>query len=244
MSILAVIPVRMGSSRFPGKPLKKINGIPMVQRVIENCTKSKLITNLVTATCDNEIFKFVNSIQKEVVMTSKKHTRASDRVCEAVKILEKRKKRKYKIVVMIQGDEPMITGKMIDTALQPMMRDKSINVINLMGPIISKKELLNNNTIKVVCDKKMNSIYFSRSVIPNFKKFKKNYFFKQVCVIPFKRDFLFKYSSLKETKLEKAESIDMLRVIENNFKVKLVKISNYTHAVDNLKDLKFVEKLI
>ena len=177
-------------------------------------------------------------------MTSKKHTRASDRVCEAVKILEKRKKRKYKIVVMIQGDEPMITGKMIDTALQPMMRDKSINVINLMGPIISKKELLNNNTIKVVCDKKMNSIYFSRSVIPNFKKFKKNYFFKQVCVIPFKRDFLFKYSSLKETKLEKAESIDMLRVIENNFKVKLVKISNYTHAADNLKDLKFVEKLI
>ena len=244
MSILAVIPVRMGSSRFPGKPLKKINGIPMVQRVIENCTKSKLITNLVTATCDKEIFKFVNSIKKEVVMTSKKHTRASDRVCEAVKILEKRKKRRYKIVVMIQGDEPMITGRMIDIALKPMMREKSINVINLMGPIISKKELFNKNTIKVVCDRKMNAIYFSRSVIPNFKKFKKNYFFKQVCVIPFKRDFLFKYSSLKETKLEKAESIDMLRVIENNFKVKLVKISHYTHAVDSLKDLKIVEQLI
>ena len=244
MSILAVIPVRMGSSRFPGKPLKKINGIPMVQRVIENCTKSKLITNLVTATCDKEIFEFVNSIKKEVVMTSKKHTRASDRVCEAVKILEKRKKRKYKIVVMIQGDEPMITGRMIDIALKPMMREKSTNVINLMGPIISKKELFNKNTIKVACDKKMNAIYFSRSVIPNFKKFKKNYFFKQVCVIPFKRDFLFKYSSLKETKLEKAESIDMLRVIENNFKVKLVKIPHYTHAVDSLKDLKIVEQLI
>jgi len=244
MSILAVIPVRMGSSRFPGKPLKKINGIPMVQRVIENCTKSRLITNLVTATCDKEIFKFVNSIKKEVVMTSKKHTRASDRVCEAVKILEKRKKRKYKIVVMIQGDEPMITGRMIDIALKPMMRKKSTNVINLMGPIISKKELFNKNTIKVTCDEKMNAIYFSRSVIPNFKKFKKNYFFKQVCVIPFKRDFLFKYSSLKETKLEKAESIDMLRVIENDFKVKLVKISNYTHAVDSLKDLKIVEQLI
>ena len=244
MSILAVIPVRMGSSRFPGKPLKKINGIPMVQRVIENCNKSELITNLVTATCDKEIFEFVNSIKKEVVMTSKKHTRASDRVCEAVKILEKRKKRKYKIVVMIQGDEPMITGRMIDIALKPMMREKSTNVINLMGPIISKKELFNKNTIKVACDKKMNAIYFSRSVIPNFKKFKKNYFFKQVCVIPFKRDFLFKYSSLKETKLEKAESIDMLRVIENNFKVKLVKIPHYTHAVDSLKDLKIVEQLI
>lgn len=244
MNILAVIPVRMGSSRFPGKPLKKINGIPMVQRIIKNCSKSKLITNLVTATCDKEIFNYVNSLKKKVVMTSKKHTRASDRVCEAVKILEKKEKKKYKIVVMIQGDEPMVTGKMIDIAIRPMIRDKSINIINLMGPITNNRELLNKNTIKVTHDKNMNAIYFSRSVIPNYKKFKKNYFLKQVCVIPFKRDFLFKYSSLKETKLEKAESIDMLRVLENNYKVKLVKLSHNTHAVDNLKDLKLVESLI
>ena len=145
---------------------------------------------------------------------------------------------------MIQGDEPMVTGKMIDMAIRPMIRDKSINVINLMGPITNNRELLNKNTIKVTHDKNMNAIYFSRSVIPNYKKFKKNYFLKQVCVIPFKRDFLFKYSSLQETKLEKAESIDMLRVLENNYKVKLVKLSDNTHAVDNLKDLKLVESLI
>ena len=81
-------------------------------------------------------------------------------------------------------------------------------------------------------------------MIPYFKRFIKNFYFKQVCVIPFRRDFLFKYSSLKETKLEKAESIDMLRIVENNLKVKLVKVSQYTHAVDNLKDLKLVEGLI
>ena len=91
MSILAVIPVRMGSSRFPGKPLKKIKGVPMVERIIKNCSKSKLVKNLVTATCDDEIFNYLKSINKKVIMTSKKHTRASDRVCEAVKILEKRK---------------------------------------------------------------------------------------------------------------------------------------------------------
>ncbi|MFL2875784.1 MAG: 3-deoxy-manno-octulosonate cytidylyltransferase [Candidatus Pelagibacter sp.] len=244
MSILAVIPVRMGSSRFPGKPLKKINGTPMVQRVINNCEKSKLVKKVVTATCDKEIFKFVSSLKKDVVMTSKKHNRASDRVCEAVKKLEKNKNKKYKIVVMIQGDEPMVTGKMIDNALKPMLSDKSINVINLVSPIRSKDELLDINTIKVTYDKKMNAVYFSRSVIPFFKKFIKNFFFKQVCVIPFRRDFLFKYSSLKETKLEKVESIDMLRIVENNLKVKLVKVSQYTHAVDNLKDLKLVERLI
>ena len=111
-------------------------------------------------------------------MTSKKHTRASDRVCEAVKILEKKEKKKYKIVVMIQGDEPMVTGKMIDMAIRPMIRDKSINVINLMGPITNNRELLNKNTIKVTHDKNMNAIYFSRSVIPNYKKFKKKLFFE------------------------------------------------------------------
>ncbi len=244
MSIIAVIPVRMGSSRFPGKPLKKINGIPMVQRVINNCTKSKYINDIVTATCDQEIFDFVSSLKKKVVMTSKKHNRASDRVCEAVKILEKKRKKKYKIIVMIQGDEPMVSGKMIDKALKSMLSDKTINVINLTSSIKNKEELMDKNTIKVTFDKNMDAIYFSRSIIPHFKKFIKNYFFKQVCVIPFKRNFLFKYSSLQETKLEKAESIDMLRILENNQKVKLVKISEYTHAVDNKKDLELVEKLI
>ena len=244
MNILAVIPVRMGSSRFPGKPLKKINGIPMVQRIINNCSQSRLVKEIVTATCDKEIFNFVSSLNKKVTMTSKKHNRASDRVCEAVKILEKKRKKKYDIIVMIQGDEPMVSGKMIDKALRPMFYDKTINVINLVSPINNKKELIDKNTIKVTFDRIMNAIYFSRSVIPNFKKFFKNFYYKQVCVIPFKRNFLFKYSSLAETKLEKVESIDMLRIIENNLKVKLVKITEYTHAVDNQKDLRFVERLI
>lgn len=244
MNIIGVIPVRMGSSRFPGKPLKKINGKPMIQKVFENCSKSKFIKQLFIATCDKEIFKFSQSKNFKVIMTSKKHKRASDRVCEAVKKIEKETKKKPDIIVMIQGDEPMVTGKMIDKSLEPMIKDKKIHVINLIGPIKYKKELIDPNTIKVVSDNQENAIYFSRSVIPYKTVFKTDFFFKQVCVIPFRRDFLFKYSSLQETKLEVAESIDMLRIIENGLKVKLVKIKKYTHAVDNLKDLKLVEKLI
>ena len=91
MNILAVIPVRMGSSRFPGKPLKKIKGKPMVQMILENCKKSKIASEIVIATCDIAISKFVKSINHNVIMTSKKHTRASDRVCEAVKKIERKK---------------------------------------------------------------------------------------------------------------------------------------------------------
>lgn len=244
MNILAVIPVRMGSSRFPGKPLKMIKGRPMVQRILENCKRSKIISEIIIATCDKVILNFAKSINQKVVMTSKKHSRATDRVCEAVKKVEKEKNKNYDIVIMIQGDEPMVSGKMIDLAAEALINNKKVNVVNLVGPIKSEKELLDKNTIKVVYDKKMNAIYLSRSVIPVFKKFKKKYFYKQVCVIPFRRDFLFKYSKLNETKLEMEESIDMLRIIENGYNLKFVKIKEYTHAVDSIKDLKLVEKLI
>ncbi len=244
MNILTVIPVRMGSSRFPGKPLKMIKGKPMVQRILENCKKSRITSEIIIATCDEAILNFAKSINQKVVMTSKKHSRASDRVCEAVKKIERKKRKNYDIVIMVQGDEPMVSGKMIDLATKALIKDKNINVVNLVGPINTEKELLDKNTIKVTHDKKMNAIYLSRSVIPHYKKFKKNYFYKQVCVIPFRRDFLFKYSLLSETKLEIEESIDMLRVIENGYKLKFVKIKKFTHAVDNIKDLKLVETLI
>ena len=138
----------------------------------------------------------------------------------------------------------MVNGKMIDMAAKAVIKDKKVNIVNLIGPIRNEMELYNKNTIKVTYDKKMSAIYLSRSVIPFCKKFKKNFFFKQVCVIPFRKNFLYKYSTLKETKLEIEESIDMLRVIENGFKLKFVKVKEYTHAVDNLKDLKLVERLI
>ena len=244
MKIIAIIPARMGSSRFPGKPMKKINGMPMIQRVFNNVKKNNLISDVVVATCDKIIFNFILSINGKAIMTSKKHKRASDRCSEALRILEKRKKIKYDIVVMVQGDEPMINPKMITEAVKPMLRNKKINVVNLISPIKNQKDFNDKNFIKVVHDKKYNAIYLSRSKIP-FIKFKKNKNIKkQVCVIPFRRNFLIKYNSMKPPPLEKIESIDMLRVVENGYKLHLAKTKYFSHAVDTKKDLIKVEKYL
>ena len=244
MKIIAIIPARMGSSRFPGKPMKKINGLPMIQHVFNNVKKNKLLSNVVVATCDKIIFNFVKSINGDAIMTSQKHKRASDRCSEALKIIEKRRRIKYDIVVMIQGDEPMINSKMITQAITPMLKNSKINVVNLISPIKNEKDFNDRNFIKVVHDKKYNAIYFSRAKIP-FIKFKKNLNIKkQVCIIPFRRDFLIKYNNMKPTPLEKIESIDMLRVLENGYKLFLVKTKYFSHAVDTKKDLIKVEKYL
>lgn len=243
--ILTIIPARMGSSRFPGKPLKKINGKSMIQIILEQALSSKLSSYVFVATCDKQIADHVNMINGNVIMTSSKHERASDRCAEAMRKLEKKLRIKFDIVVMIQGDEPMISSKMIDKSILPFYKDKSIQVANLLGKIKDNDELCDPSCIKVVIDKFDNAIYFSREPIPSSRNYKNKVIYnKQVCVIPFKRDFLIKYNKLKETKLEKAESIDMLRVIENNYKIKMIRINKYTHAVDTPSDLKLVSKLM
>ena len=126
MKIISIIPARMGSSRFPGKPLAKINGVPMIQHVYNNVKKNKILSDVVVATCDKVIFDFVKSIKGIAIMTSKKHKRASDRCYEAMRILEKKRKIKYDIIVMVQGDEPMINSRMISDAVKPLLRNKKI----------------------------------------------------------------------------------------------------------------------
>ena len=243
--ILALIPARMGSSRFPGKPMAKINNKPMIEIIYNNVKKSKLIQTTFVATCDEIIHNHIKSIGGNSVLTSNSHERASDRCAEAMIKLERKLNIKFDIIVMIQGDEPMITKKMIDSSIKPFFNDSSLNVVNLIGKIKDKKELNDRSCIKVVTDKNNNAIYFSREPIPSQSKSNINIKYqKQVCVIPFKRDFLLKYNKLKETYLEKIESIDMLRVLENNYKVHMVKVENYTHAVDTRLDLKLVSKLM
>ena len=244
MKILSIIPARMGSSRFPGKPLKLINGKPMIQYVFEHSQKSKLIDKTIVATCDDDIKNFIISIGGEVIMTSKKHERASDRSYEAMIKLEKKLKKKFDIIVMIQGDEPMISSKMIDKSIRPLIKNKKIGVVNIVSKIKDKKEFNDKNCIKVVQDKNNNALYFSRSPIPFLQTINKTFIKKQVCSIPFRRDTLEYYFKKKLSSLEKIESIDMLRFLENGIKVKLVETDKYTHAVDTLSDIKKVQKLM
>lgn len=246
MSVVGIIPVRMASSRFPGKPLAKILGIPMVGHVYYRSKMSKMLDEVYIATCDEDIAQYAESIGAPYVMTKDTHQRASDRTAEAMLKIEKKNKKRLKIVVMIQGDEPMLVPEMISDAVKPLMKDKNINVSNLMGTLKSKKEEDDPNSIKVVVDKKNSALYFSRQPIPYLRKDVKLSIsrYKQVCIIPFRRDFLLQFNNLESTPLEKAESVDMLRVLENGYKVQMVPSDYPTYSVDTIQDLRLVERLM
>lgn len=245
MNIIGIIPARMGSSRFPGKPLAKIAGIPMVGHVYFRSKMSKILKDVFIATCDKEIMDYAGSINAKAIMTKATHERASDRCAEAMLKIEQETGKKIDIVVMIQGDEPMIFPEMIDLALGPIMRDNSIKVVNLMAPIKDRKEHADPNCPKVVVDSQNFALYFSREPIPSWQKGAKEVkMLKQVCIIPFARDFLLKFNELEPTHLEIVESVDMNRILEHGYKVKMVFEDFNTYCVDTPEDLSKVEKLM
>lgn len=244
MKILALIPARMGSSRFPGKPMALILGKPMVGHVYERVAKSPLLDLTVVATCDKEVYDYIESIGGVAVMTSNQHERASDRCAEALAKLEDVNKTQYDIVVMVQGDEPMTHPEMIAEAVQPLLDDPAVYVVNLLGKIKDTAEFEDRNCIKVVCDLKFNALYFSREPIPTRCKVNDITMGKQVCIIPFRRKFLLQYISMAPTPLEIAESVDMMRVLEYGYKVRMTPTRYNSQAVDTPEDLIKVEKLM
>jgi 3-deoxy-manno-octulosonate cytidylyltransferase (CMP-KDO synthetase) len=243
MNILALIPARMGSSRFPGKPMAKILGKPMIGHVHDRVSKCDLLVKTVVATCDQEILKYIESIGGEAIMTSDHHERASDRCAEALNYLEKEDKVKYDIIVMVQGDEPMTHPNMITEAVAPMLNNPKILVTNLLGDIENIEEFEDRNCIKVVCDLNSDALYFSREPIPT-RRLEGALMKKQVCIIPFRREFLLKYTSLDPTPLEIVESVDMMRVLEHGLKVHMIPTKYKSYAVDTKSDLMRVEAIM
>jgi 3-deoxy-manno-octulosonate cytidylyltransferase (CMP-KDO synthetase) len=244
MKIIALIPARMGSSRFPGKPMVKILGKPMIGHVYERVSQSPLLNLTAVATCDKEIFDYIESIGGIAVMTKDTYERASDRCAEALEKLEKLNNTKYDVVVMVQGDEPMTHPGMIAEAIQPMLDDPEVQVVNLLGEIVDHNEFEDRNCIKVVCDLNLNALYFSREPIPTRSKSPNVPMGKQVCVIPFRRDYLIEYTNLSPTPLEVAESVDMMRILENGMKVRMTPTKYNTQSVDTPSDLEKVAQLM
>lgn len=240
--IVAVVPARMGSSRFPGKPLATILGRPMIEHVVRRAMMCEQLDAVYVATCDEEIRRVVEGFGATAMMTSAAHERASDRVAEAAESLD------ADIIVMIQGDEPMIKPEMITAAVGPLLRDESVVCVNLARRIAKREDYVNPNTIKVVMNVHGDALYFSRAPIPAGLDFNgaaaRPPVYKQVCVIPFRRDFLHEFASLPPTLLERVESVDMLRVIEHGGRVRMVEIETDTHAVDTPEDLRLVENLM
>ena len=245
MNIIGIIPARMASSRFPGKPLALINGIPMVGHVYQRCKMSSLLNELYVATCDQSVVDYVESIGGKAVMTADTHERASDRCAEAMLTIEKQTGRRIDIMVMIQGDEPMTRPEMIDEAVQPLLGDPSVLITNLVADIKTIEEFEDPNEVKVVVDKKGNALYFSREPVPSRKKGVTEVpMKKQVCIIPFRRDFLLEYNTMEPTQLEIIESVDMMRILENGLDVKMIPTAYESKSVDTLTDLREVEQLM
>lgn len=240
MKAVALIPARMSSSRFPGKPLAPLAGRPMIEHVYWRTRMCRSLSAVYVATCDDEIANAVRGFGGDAIMTSAAHERATDRIAEAANGLD------AEIIVMVQGDEPMIVPEMIDLALAPILQFSDVVCTNLMTPISTVEEFEDRNTIKVVCDAQGDALYMSREPIPTQQRlaFESLHAAKQVCVIPFRREFLDVYSALTPTPLEQAESIDMLRAIEHGYKIRMVPCDVPSHAVDTPADLSKVDGLL
>lgn len=242
---IGIIPARMASSRFPGKPLASICGVPMVGHCYFRSKMARRLEEVYVATCDREIADYVESIGGKAVMTADTHTRCGDRTAEALQYIERDRGERVDIVVLIQGDEPMLRPKMIDEAVQPMLDDESILITNLMAPLKDATEHDDINEVKVVVDQEGFALYLSREPIPSRRKGGENVSkMKQVCIIPHRRDFLLKFNELSPTPLEIAESVDMLRVLEHGYRIKMVPTKYDVYSVDTEEDRQRVESLM
>jgi 3-deoxy-manno-octulosonate cytidylyltransferase (CMP-KDO synthetase) len=241
MKIIGIIPARLASSRLPQKPFADILGMPMIGHVYHRSKLCKTLDEVYVATCDKEIYDYIISIGGKAIMTSNNHERASDRTAEALLKIESDANCRIDIVVMIQGDEPMITPEMINDSIKPLINDKGIKITNLMAKMNSIQEHEDPAEVKVVVDKNNYALYFSREPIPSRKKGVEDVpMLKQVCIIPFVRDFLLEYNLMEQTPLEIIESVDMNRLLENGIKIKMVLSETETYSVDTPADLENV----
>ena len=236
--VIAIIPARMAATRFPGKPLAKIFGLPMIEHVRRRVCLCKTLTEVFVATCDDEIKETVEFFGGKVIMTSKSHERCTDRIEEAVRNLE------ADIVVNVQGDEPLVTPDMIEKLVEPLGHSDDIQAVCLIYPIVELSDIEDINTVKAVINIDNSIMYFSRSVIPNFKRGEKSNFFEQSGIMAYRKDFLHKYSKLPQTPLERAESVDMLRILEHGYKIYGVITDNVTIEVDIPEHISKIEEAI
>ena len=243
MKVLALIPARLASTRFPNKPLAQILEKSMLQHIVERVQLCKEIDQVAVATCDQEIINHVQSLGHQAIMTSNLHERASDRCAEAVTKLEKSKNTKYDIVVMVQGDEPMTDPRMLSDVLRPFTDDPNLQVVNLYADI-QPGEFASTNCVKVVMDLVGNALYMSRAPIPVSMDGIDRPSGKQLGLIAFRRQALQKFTELTPTPLEVNESVDMLRFLEHGIKIRMQRTIYRTHAVDIPSDIAEVERLM
>lgn len=245
MNILGIIPARYGSTRLTGKPLLDICGKPMIQRVYERA--AKIVQHVVVATDDKRIEKAVQDFGGKVVMTSPNHNTGTNRCLEAYDIITAQTNAKFDVVINIQGDEPLLEPEQL--RLLTSCFDDTTEMATLVIKVKENENLLNGG-VYVVLDKFKNALYFSRSVIPfvrdadvsNWQQ--KHTFYKHVGMYAFRPDALRTFADLQQTSLEKAESLEQNRWLENGKKIKVEITEFETIAVDTMEDLEKVRAMI
>lgn len=236
--ITAVIPARMASSRYPGKPLAMIEGLAMVEHVRRRTLLACGVDHVVVATCDQLIADAVAAADGRAVMTKDTHVRCTDRVQEAMMSLP------GDIVAMVQGDEPLLNPAAVEQVSKPLIDDSTLDCVNLLSPLESAADLSNPNIVKAVCDLAGNVIYLTRAAVPHFRARVDVPVFRQTGIMAFRTTFLHRYSALPETPLERAESVDMLRVLEHGIRIRGVVTSYVTLGVDRPSDVPLVERVL
>lgn len=239
MKFIGIIPARYASTRFPGKPLADIHGKSMIQRVVEQAQKASLLAEVVVATDDERIEAHVKGFGGKVVMTSLDHQSGTDRCFEA---LEKLGKSNWDVVINIQGDEPYILPSQIDLVCS-CFTSPSVEIATLVKKVASLEELLNVNSPKVVISNRKQAIYFSRTPIPYYRGKEQDQwlslhtYYKHIGIYAYRSDILEAITCIPPSSLEKAESLEQLRWIENGYKINIEITETESVAVDVPEDI-------
>jgi 3-deoxy-manno-octulosonate cytidylyltransferase (CMP-KDO synthetase) len=246
MSVVAIIPARYGSTRLPGKPLAMIGGKPMIQHVYQSAAKAKILDRVIVATDDRRIEAAVKNFGGEVMMTSPKHASGTDRLAEVARKL------KADLLVNVQGDLPFIHVDTITLAVEPLRRNRSIPMGTVCTAIDDEAEWQNPNIVKVLKDRAGFAMYFTRAPIPYVRdqtvdlsggklparRKRRLWGYRHLGLYVYRRDFLLKFARLQPTVLERIESLEQLRALENGFQIYVAEVDERSVEVDTPDDLK------
>lgn len=237
MKIACIIPSRYGSTRLPGKPLADIAGQPMIQRVYSQVKKASLPAEVIVATDDERVAAAVKSFGGQVVMTDANHATGTDRLAEVA-----RKHPDIDVIINVQGDEPLIEPSLIDALGQLFIDDSTMTMATVASPLL-EEEYNEPSAVKVVCNKKGDAMYFSRSLLPYPRHAFVNPPLKHIGIYAYTRDFLLKYAQMEATPAEETESLEQLRALENGYSIRVIVTDKRFVGVDTPEDLKRVNEI-
>ena len=255
MEVLAVIPARYGSTRFPGKPLAMLQGKPVIQHVYERVVQATRVDEAVVATDDQRIVEAIEQVGGTAVMTSQTARSGTERVAEVART------RTATIVINVQGDEPLVQPEMVDQVAEFLQRHTAVPMASLMRRIASREDIANPHVVKVVVDRDGFALYFSRAPIPHAKdvtgelrhvtgdtphatRHTPQTWFQHVGIYGYQRRFVMQFPHLEPTPMEAVERLEQLRALEHGYRIKLLETTHETIGIDTPEDLKRVEELL